>query len=153
MKSTPSARNSLHQGVDQGLGGAGEAVVAPHQHHVDLAPARRLEQPLVARPVVPRPRGVVDELGGDGEAAAVGVVTELPQLGLGVLALVVGRDAGVERGSAGCRRPWTAGLLTGAGLHGPRGVIKKGLPFPALGNVEGQGFSSAVRAYRKGPPS
>ena len=42
---------------------------------------------------------------GHGEAAPRGILPELPQLGLGVLAFVVGGDAGVERGPAGRRGP------------------------------------------------
>src|SRR5205823_2214750 len=42
---------------------------------------------------------VVDELADDAEAATLGVLAQRPQLGLGVLAAVLGRDPGVEASS------------------------------------------------------
>src|SRR3954447_21709250 len=97
MNATPGLE--LAQRVDQRPGRAGEAVVAPDQHDIELALARRLEQPLIPRPRLDGARGVVDEFPDHAEAATLGVLAQGPELGLGVLAAVLGRDPGVEAGA------------------------------------------------------
>src|SRR3954453_15033346 len=92
-------RLELAERVDQRPGGAGEAVVAPDQHDIELALTRGLEEPLVPRPRLGGARGVVDELADDAEAAALGVLAQGPELGLGVLAAILGRDPGVQAGA------------------------------------------------------
>src|SRR3954453_23530792 len=94
MNATPGLE--LAQRVDQRPGRAGEAVVAPDQGDIELALARRLEELLVPRPGLGGAGGVVDELADDAEAAALGVLSQGPELGLGVLAAVLGRDPRVE---------------------------------------------------------
>ena len=95
MKAHP-ARLELGERVDQRPGRAGEAVVAPDQDDIELPLARRLEKPLVPRPHLGRAGGVVDELADHAEAAALGVLAQGPELGLGVLAAVLGRDPRIE---------------------------------------------------------
>src|SRR3954454_10162387 len=97
MNATPRALNSPKALTSARR--AGEAVVAPDQHHIELALARGLEEPLVPGPRLGRAGGVVDELADHGEAAALGVLAQRPELGLGVLAAVLGRDPGVQAGA------------------------------------------------------
>src|SRR3954449_10825685 len=97
MNATPRALNSPRALTS--ARGAGEAVVAPDQHHIELALARGLEQPLVPRPALGGAGGVVDELADHGEAATLCILAQGSELGLGVLAAVLGRDPGVEPGA------------------------------------------------------
>src|SRR4051794_25829940 len=59
---------------------------------IELALARRLEELLVLRSRLGGAGGLVDELADDAEAATLGVLAQRPELGLGVLAAVLGRD-------------------------------------------------------------
>jgi hypothetical protein len=53
---------------------------------------------------------VVDELAHDDKAAALGVLAQRPELGLGVLAAVLGRDPGVQAGAEVLARVLTVTL-------------------------------------------
>src|SRR3954447_15446312 len=108
MKATPLGLE-LSKRVHECPRRAGEAVVAPDQHDIELALARRLEEPLVPWSALGRAGGVVDELSDDGEAATLGVLAQGPELGLGVLAAVLGRDPRVEAG---------AEVVVGSECHG-----------------------------------
>src|SRR3954469_18091724 len=97
MNATPRALNSPKALTSARR--AGEAVVAPDQHHIELALARGLEEPLVPGPRLGRAGGVVDELTHHGEAATLCILAQGSELGLGVLAAVLGRDPRVEASS------------------------------------------------------
>jgi hypothetical protein len=75
----------LRERIDELAQGAGEAVVAPDQQHVELPPAGSLEHGAVLLAVVAGAAGVVDILVGYGEATPLGVLAQLPQLRLRVL--------------------------------------------------------------------
>src|SRR4051794_24344979 len=85
-----TSRLELSKRVDQGAGRASEAIVAPDEHDIELALARRLEELLVLGPRLSGAGGAVDELADHAEAATLGVLAQRTQLGLGVLAAVLG---------------------------------------------------------------
>ena len=78
----------LGERVDELTQGAGEAVVAPDQEHVELPAAGGLEHGAVLGAIVAGAARVVDVLARDGEAAPLGVLAQLPQLRLRVLPAV-----------------------------------------------------------------
>ena len=144
-------RPELHERVDERLGRAGEAVVAPDQDDVDRALAHGLHEALELRPVVVGARGEVDELDGDLKAAARGVLAELAQLGLGILAAIVGRDPGVK-GSAPGGGLGAADRLTSRLGHWSGWLSKRACRFPGPRGLGNPAHYSAVHAYRKGVP-
>jgi hypothetical protein len=89
------ARLELTERIDQRPGRAGEAVVAPDQHHIEPALADDLEELLVLRPGLGRAGGMVDELPDHDEAAPLGVFAQGSELGLRVLTSVFSRDPSV----------------------------------------------------------
>ncbi len=84
------------QRVDQRLDGAGEAVVAPDQHRVELPFLGGGHHAFVLGPFLAGTRGLVDVFFDDGEAPPLGILAQRPQLRLWVLPFVEGGDAGVE---------------------------------------------------------
>lgn len=86
----------LLQGVDERLGGSGEAVIAPDQHRVHLPLPHCLEQPPVAAPFLSRAGRVIDELLHHLDLPDAGVVAQLHELGFWVLSGVVGRNPRID---------------------------------------------------------
>jgi hypothetical protein len=89
----------LGERVDQLAQGAGEAVVAPDQEHVELPAAGGLEHGAVLGAIVAGAARVVDVLAFDREAPALGILAQLPELRLRVLPPVDRRYPRVDGGA------------------------------------------------------
>ena len=82
--------SELVEGVDEGLGRAGEAVVSPDEDDVHEALPNVVEEALVVGSVFVRACGVVHVLAGDVKPSTAGVLSQLQKLGFGVLTFVEG---------------------------------------------------------------
>src|SRR4051812_50079756 len=98
MNATPGLE--LAQRVDQRPGQAGEPVVAPDQEHVEAPLAGGLEHGAVLGPIVLGAAGVVDVLVRERESSPLGILPELAELGLRVLAPIGRGHSGVDGGSS-----------------------------------------------------
>jgi hypothetical protein len=134
-----SPRLELAERIDECPGRAGEAIVAPDQHHIELALAYGLEKLLVLLPGLGRTGGMVDILPHHAEAAPLGILAQGLQLGLGVLSPILGRYAGVEAG---------AEVFVGSVCH--RGGIKKGAASLPWKSLISQWLGSTLLVYQKG---
>ncbi len=94
-------RPELVEGVDKGLGRAGEAVVSPDEDDVNLSLAYVVEEELVVGSIFCGAGRVVHVLAGDVEPSTAGILPKLEELGFRVLAFVEGGDSGVD-GDAFC---------------------------------------------------
>ncbi len=75
--------SELIEGVDEGLGRAGEAVVSPNKDDVHLSFSNIVEEPLVVGSVFVRAGGVIHVLAGDVEPSLACVLPKLEE-GLGL---------------------------------------------------------------------
>ncbi len=126
----------LIEGVDEGLGRAGESVVPPDEDDVHLSFPNVVEEALVVGSLFGRACGVVNVFVGNVKASTLGILSKLEELGFWVLAFVEGRDSGVD-GDAffGASRhvqkvllldtPWAQIEATGLRFRRGRGHIEK----------------------------
>src|SRR4051812_19391276 len=98
MNATPGLE--LAQRVDQRPGQAGEPVVAPDQEYVEAPLAGGLEHGAVLGPIILGAAGVVDVLVRERESSPLGILPELAELGLRVLAPIGRGHPGVDGGSS-----------------------------------------------------
>ena len=92
-------RNEVHaeaselvEGVDEGLGRAGESVVSPDEDDVHLSFSCVVKEALVVGAVFVCACGVVNVFIDDVEPSPAYVLSQLQKLGFGVLAFVEGGD-------------------------------------------------------------
>ena len=93
--------SELVERIDEGLGGAGEAVVSPDEDDVHLSLSCVVKEALIVSSVFVRACGVVNVFVDDVESSTLGVLSKLEELGFWVLAFVEGGDSGVD-GDAFC---------------------------------------------------
>jgi len=93
--------SELVEGIDEGLGRAGESVVSPDEDDVHLSLSGVVEEALVVGSVFVGACGVVYILICYFKPSTLCILSELEELGFGVLAFVEGGDSGVD-GNAFC---------------------------------------------------
>ena len=141
----------LLQGRDQRAEGAGEAVVLPDQHAVEAAPAGVGHQGIEvgrAPAAAHVAAGLVHVLAMHHEAAASGIVPQLPQLQL--RALLARGHPRVDRHPhrpAAASAPCSAGTILQVRAH--HGQARKGRGNAGLGRPESVGFSARPRSCRR----
>jgi len=82
--------SELIEGVDEGLGQAGESVLSPDEDDVNLSFSDVVEEALVVGSLFGGACGVVHVLAGDVKPSTTGVLSKLEELGFWVLAFVEG---------------------------------------------------------------